>query len=477
MKPRCMKTFSVSSLVRAGACPHAFALDCFEDRNKGRRESDAERRASREGLFFESRVLRDLGFDEADAKPLEPGEAFSRTVEAMRLGRPWVAQPYLMREGVAGIPDLLRRVKTPSKLGRFSYEPVDIKNRKNTTLNDRMQLAAYAYLLEELLGKRPAQGGIWLSDGSIRILRLTGKRERYFDEVLTTARLIREGVLTTQPVRCASCRTCNWLPECSRVWENSGHVSLLSGVGKTLADKLEGEGLGFCADLALADPALLVRELALDPFRARRLVLAARARHGNEAIVLKQPVFPEGRPVYFYDIETWEDRVFLHGLIRSADGRREEYTFFAEGPDGEGRIWHEMLDLLGRDEGAVVYCWTWYERVFAEKLWERYGGNENGYELLKQGLTDQCAFVRDHFVLPCRGYSIKSVAPFFGFRWQTPDANGMNCVAWYGEWLEEGNPEVRKRMIEYNLDDVRAMVVIDDELRRLVAEGGKHGAS
>jgi predicted RecB family nuclease len=176
-------------------------------------------------------------------------------------------------------------------------------------------------------------------------------------------------------------------------------------------------------------------------------------------------------PIYFYDIETHDDLVYLHGVIRTEGDRWEMKSFFAGGPEEEKRAWHSFLDFISQDEEAVIYCWTTFEQSHAQECWKRHKGNRKGFALLERRLTDQCAFAKEHFAFPCRGYSIKDVAPLFGFKWQADDPGGMNCEAWFLEWCQTKDKGLYERIIQYNMDDVRAMEVIDRELRNLC--GGK----
>ena len=104
---------------------------------------------------------------------------------------------------------------------------------------------------------------------------------------------------------------------------------------------------------------------------------------------------------------------------------------------------------------------------------KRHAGNRKGYELLETSLTDQRDFVKEHFALPCRGYSIKDVAPVFGFNWQAEDAGGMNCEAWFLEWLETRNRALYERIVQYNRDDVLAMEIIHNALKDFCSTNGK----
>ena len=112
-----------------------------------------------------------------------------------------------------------------------------------------------------------------------------------------------------------------------------------------------------------------------------------------------------------------------------------------------------------------MYCWSTYEFGHVRRLWDDYGGNASGYAHL-DAMQDQCAFVRRHFALPASSYSIKAVAPVFGFDWDANDAGGLNSEAWYREWLARGDEALFEKILRYNLDDVDAMAVIDAALRR-----------
>jgi len=324
--------------------------------------------------------------------------------------------------------------------------------------------------LNEIQGTKISHGLVMLAEDQTQEVTLTDKLEKQFNDLLGKVKKVQAGKLKTEPLRCSSCRGCLWLPLCSREWQTLNHISLLSGMSASWVRKLAEKSISTCHDIAETEAQQLQDILDISYKQCERFIWAAKARLSGEPLLLRRPEFPEGKPVYFYDIETYEDQVFCHGIVRSFEGNVEETYFFAEGLKDEEKCWHAFLNHMEKDTEAVVYCWTLYEKTFVNILWKKYGGSEKGYQVLQQGLIDQCAFVRDHFALPCRGYSIKAVAPFFDFKWQTKNANGMNCVAWYHEWLHSGNQELREKIVQYNLDDVRAMEVIDCKLKAWIAE-------
>lgn len=459
-----------TALTRSAGCLHAYTLDCFGSRSERRRETTAERHVKDQGIALQERIVQALPGIQGDRTSYASMEEGARlTLEWMRSGVDWIYQGVLFREDFSGIPDLLMKVPGRSKLGDYTYVPGEVKSHKSPTFYDKLQLFQYAYLLEPILGERPGTGFVLAGSAENRHeVLLEGKIERQFFEIVRQMRLIRSGALKTEPLRCSSCSRCLWSSHCQAFWKETDHISMISGLSAVMARKLGEQGISTCAQLAQGDAAVISEWLDMPLKHVQRFILAAQARTENRAIVLRKPEFPKGKTLYFYDIETHEDRVFCHGIVRVRDGQREEVCFFAERPEEEERIWHELLDYLAVDEDMVIYCWTMYERTYVDICWRKFGGNRRGYENLNRTLTDQCAFVREHFALPCRGYSIKAVAPFFGFSWSSEEANGMNCVAWYQGWLDTGDVSLRGKIIQYNLDDVRAMAVVDERLKDLV---------
>lgn len=456
-------------VTRSSTCLHSFWLDCHGTKVNRRSESDSEQLLKAEDDKFEQMIFEGICSELAEGETFEnASKDIETTIDLMKRGFNYIAQGYFRESGLKGRLDLMKRVDSPSLLGDYSYVPALIRSRKSATFYDSIQLYFFALLLEKVQGKCLDYGLVLLPDDQVSKVYFTERLTRQFADILRQMNKVARKEKKTESMRCSACCRCLWLPQCSKEWQESNHVSLLSGMSASMVRKLAEHDIVSCSDIADRDADEIHGILEVSKKQCQRFIWAAKSRISGEPLMLKQPEFPKDKAVYFYDIETFEDQVFCHGVIRLAEGQREEKYFFSEQLEEEEKHWHAFLEFLERDENAVVYCWTLYEKTFVDILWRKYGGSEKGYALLKNSLVDQCAFVRDHFALPCRGYSIKAVAPYFDFNWQSPDANGMNCVAWYYDFLHSGNKEVREKIIQYNLDDVRAMEVIDVRLREWV---------
>ena len=461
------KHISPTAIARASKCLHSWYLECFGDPSEKREPDAGTLLIFQRGIEYEKKCISSLPevADPCwDGKDLRAG--FQSTVKLMKEGHAWISGGILINQTRLGFPDLLKKEEGDSTFGNHSYIPVDVKNHKAVNDKDRFQLLGYADLLESILGTRPDRGGIWLNTGEIEEVSLFHLFDE-FEELLREMELVWRGGKVTEGLRCGECNTCDWIDYCFETWKEKKSACLLYGVSGQTARKFQKLGLRSWRDVKKSNPIELASLLRTSPERARVLWLHAQAYAKGKPEIIKLPDFPAGIPIHFYDIENYGDTVYLHGDIRILGKEREVKQFLAKDPSQEKKVWHQFLNHLARDEEAIVYCWADYERGLVNSLWERYGGKGKGWRHLEKSLVDQCKFVRDHFALPVHSYGIKTVAPVFGFSWSAEDAGGLNSEAWYKEWLETGDKGVLQKILQYNLDDLLAMEVIDNKLREI----------
>ena len=72
---------------------------------------------------------------------------------------------------------------------------------------------------------------------------------------------------------------------------------------------------------------------------------------------------------------------------------------------------------------------------------------------------------------PTYNYSIKTLATHLGFKWRDQNPSGAASIQWFNEWCQTKSPRTLQRILDYNEDDCKAMVVLLDCLRPLAASG------
>jgi len=462
-----MRPITPTAIASSSKCLHSWYLDCFGNPQWKRKWEEGERLQHQRGLEYERKVISQLpGLVEPSWDGWDWQAGHDRTRSLMEEGHPWIYQGVLLNGHFRGKPDLLRKIDGSSNLGLYTYLPIEIKSHNQIILKDRYQLVSSAMMLEPILGSIPTRGGVWLNTGTIADAEL-GKDTIVVAGLIEKMQEISGGKLKTESVRCGQCRRCLWSTHCENEWNRLDHVCLLYGISGKTAMRFKRAGLASWRDVAVLTPQEISDRTGLKMKASIYASQHALARQTGSPVVREDIRFVDDIPIYFYDIETYENTVYLHGLIRIFGNEREDRQFIAHDPSKEGDIWWQFLDYLARDEKAIVYCWADYERPFVKKLKEKHGGNPKGLLHLETNLIDQCNWVQERFALPVTSYSIKSVAPYFGFHWDAEDAGGLNSEAWYKEWMETGDESILAKILRYNLDDVRAMEEIDRALRKL----------
>ena len=121
------------------------------------------------GHKHEEILIEDLKADGKKVKKLSGKmsvEAFKETLDAMYDGQyDFIHQASLQNDELRGSADLLERIDKPSKLGAWSYIPIECKLSSHPKPIYLVQACAYCELLEPILGHRPENFKLYLGGG------------------------------------------------------------------------------------------------------------------------------------------------------------------------------------------------------------------------------------------------------------------------------------------------------------------------
>ena len=291
-----------------------------------------------------------------------------------------------------------------------------------------------------------------------------------------------------QPSRIVDCRTCPWWPVCEADLTAARDVSLvLRGED---AVTLRQAGVRTVDDLAALTPsddppAPLVGMPFPDAVALARAWLAdlTEVRRVTDLSVPRADVEID------VDMESFGDAgAYLWGALLSGPrlgeldfpaGYRAFVTWRPLPTDDEGRsfgeFWQWLTEVRVRAGLAGLTFRAYCYNELAENRWllssaDRFAGTPNVppraevQEFINSSeWVDLFRIVSDSF-LCARGKGLKTIAPVAGFRWRDPEAGGENSMRWYRDAVGlDGDPvdlAQRRRLLEYNEDDVRATRVL-----------------
>lgn len=311
---------------------------------------------------------------------------------------------------------------------------------------------------------------------------------RFADRTAVALAAATGGPALAAPSRINECRRCPWWPTCEAELSRAVDVSLVAR-GEA-ATALRDLGVHTVHELAALDPLAPPGPVPGVPFPD--LVALARAWLRGLAVVRRVPrvAVPRADVEVDVDMESFgEAGAYLWGaLLRHPGGRRE-----GDEPDGyrafatweplptadEARSFAEFWGWLtavrrrARESGRTfaAYCYN----ADAENRWllgsaRRFAGMpgvpspaEIEEFVEAPEWVDVFALVGEWF-LCAHGKGLKVVAPVAGFAWRDPEAGGENSMRWYRDAVGMDGAPVdlgqRRRLLEYNADDVEATRVL-----------------
>ena len=405
-----------------------------------------------------------------------------------------------------GEPDLLVRLDD-------GYAPIDVKHHKVVgrsgiparsapldrltdtgggrhafragRVNDLLQVAHYWTLLDHIgtasprhlggvIGAEPSMACLWidLAEGRPTIL------DRYRTALKTAVDVVEVGRdHPNRPLVPAvwrgECRDCPWAVVCRSELEAIDHVSLLPAVRAHDTERLLAAGITTTASIA----GLTADAAPPDMENPNEAILQAKARRAG-ALLPRAEIdltLPNAGFEIDFDVETYRGVLYLAGVLVSEDGGSayRPLSDWTGTPEGERRVLADLFaffDGLAEREDFVVYHWTGYERTILKEASRRHGltlrSAASVDDWFDRHACDLWAWTKQRFVSP-NGYSLKVIAPLCGFGWRDDDPGGAQSEIWYADLLE-GDLSQRRRLLEYNEDDVAAQLAI----RRWVRSSG-----
>src|SRR5260221_1597297 len=241
--------FSATDLVNFLGCRHASFLD--------RRNIDEPALVAEDdpylvllqekGIEHERRYLDTLRREGRDIVDIAAEgsleDRVTRTKEARAAGAEVIYQGVLLNGIWHAYADFLVRVPNKSRLGAFSYEPIDTKLSRTAKPKHILQLCVYALLLAAEQGVMPQRLHVVLGDNSTVALPVADF-QYYFD--IARRRLdafIEQLPQTSVGQPCNHCSQCRWRQGWGAGWVETDHPRLFGHINPNPKCQLQFGGL------------------------------------------------------------------------------------------------------------------------------------------------------------------------------------------------------------------------------------------
>jgi predicted RecB family nuclease len=380
------------------------------------------------------------------------------TSDLLKQGAALLLDAIVEGEGLSVRFDGLQRKAGPSRLGDYHYVPVLFHEGERPVREQRALLELLGLVLAEVQGREPGWGVLVHGQGCrARRLKLgagVGRARR----ALQAIRDMQGTGTSPRLLLNAHCQVCEFRQRCHAEATSKDDLSLLRGISEKEVAKYARRGIFTVTQLSCTFRPRRKPKRSKQQGQLHQHALQALAVRSKKVYILGTPELPSSSVRIYLDIEGDPERRFdyLLGLIVEANGVAERYSFWADSPAEEPRLFQQFLDVVGRHEGFRLYTYGGYEAASLRRMAKDSGREDLVREILARSVN-VLAVVRSHFYFPTHSNGLKDIGGYLGCRWTEENASGIQSIVWRRRWEETGSAPFKDRLTTYNAEDCTAL--------------------
>ena len=453
------------------------------------------------GLQHEEEVIRKIG-EYVDVSKGSYEERIFKTISEMQKGSCLIYQGVLQYQDLLGIPDLLRRVSDSV------YIPIDIKSgvglegigeeegEGKPKKHYAVQLCLYNEILKKLKFTEENRGLIIdINYNEVDYFLDGPQSERnkstwldVYEEIKQKVKLLLENKKQNKPALSSTCRLCPWYHSCRDWCESCKDLTNIFYLGRDRRDTINKDlSIDRVDQMCSCDIEKALEQKKKDKTFLKRIggkTLSKIVDRAKVISILKKPIiykkieFPKVLKELFFDIEDdpTQDFIYLHGIYERSIGGEEKYISFLalnNRPEEERRAWEELWYYIRyMPEGDYsLYYYSSHEKAAYRRLEKKHPNIIIKEELEAFFKKDNVIDLYTDIILkftdwPIFSYSLKDLATYLGFKWRDDTPSGALSIQWYNEYLENKDKAILNRILEYNEDDCKALMVLKDGIEK-----------
>ncbi len=398
-------------------------------------------------------------------------ERFKQTLAAMARGESAIANTALwnLPENVYGSINLLvRQDGAPSRFGNYHYQIYQFKRAHDLKEHYCLQVCLMNQILGQIQAYTPSSARVCLKGHTVDVLH-SAHIERLTIE-LAFWRNIKSGLAKPEAQKPPKAAAAPWRVYANKLMRETKDLVMLPHLNTEMRQCLKINGLFTTDDVARTSLEKL-QTILEEPY-ATETYYNARAYLHNKPILRKAGCFPPPKKKYnlYFDFEatetfTRDNKSFVY-LIGLWDKEQNKYvTFVAKTPEEEIKIFEDFYNYIQDFTNTALYHWTDYEVRKMRKLAAKFPQYAEHLNKLVALCFDLKVSVNDAFYLPAPSFSLKAAAPVFGFNWRQDDCGAMDSMVYFTNWIKTGDENLLNKILMYNEDDCKAMLVLEEALK------------
>jgi predicted RecB family nuclease len=381
-----------------------------------------------------------------------------------------VIRPMLRFNDLEACPDALLAAKQTAPRGNsLCYEPVVVAGTRRIDDEHKNKLHFIGYVLKQLQ-QTPAARGLVITDGGDRHSVRLGVAYASVESVVATLRgWTSSNSQPTEPGVLLNdhCPYCLFRAECEESARQADDLTLLDRITPKLLRRYHQKGIFTINQLSYLFRPRRSRKRPrgkLAPFSVELQALAIRT---GKIYLHQVPKIVRANVELFLDIEGVPDRGFyyLFGVLVGRDQTRRYHAFWADDLEEERTAFDALISRLNEHPDAPIYHYARYEKQAVAVLERRHGIN---CDSIRKRLVNINTSIHGSVYFPVRSSGLKDIGRYLGATWSSPEASGLQSLAWRYRWEESGENSYKDLLIAYNEEDCRALLLLTDELTKIV---------
>lgn len=377
---------------------------------------------------------------------------------------------YYLPETFLAQPDIIEREDShKSFFGDYHYVIKEIKLAKNIKKEHIMQACFGNLLLSKVQGYTPNYVYIINKDNE----EFQFSYFEYEKELLESIQEIREiinGKFVSPNIGSVSYP---WESYAERIALKTKDISLLNSLGSTKKKILIDHGIKNLDDLANLDVKEDIGNIKKE--NLKKFKMAAKSFLENKHLFIKKASLPEKETEIFLDFESslnlnieeyTGDIDYLIGILVRKSNKEEFLPFIAGSIEDEESMFMRFIDFIKKQRDFVIYHYGYFEVTRFNELFKKYSIDKKTSSLVINNMVNIHNICKECVIFPMTSYSLKSIAPYLGFKWRLKDLDAQQSLVLYMDYIKNDDKGALQKILVYNEDDLIATKIVKDFLAK-----------
>ena len=170
------------------------------------------------------------------------------------------------------------------------------------------------------------------------------------------------------------------------------------------------------------------------------------------------------------DFEGLPDERYIYqiGIVIKEKKSEKTFTFWADSKDGEEKIFKQFLKVLSKLKDYTIYHYGNYEISNLKRVSRKIDSiNKDKIESVIKNSQNLLSIFTTNIYTLTYANGLKDIANILGFKWTAKNASGIQSIVWRKSWELERIKKLKDKIILYNIEDCRALMVVKDWIEKI----------